>query len=121
MNSSTIITKYFDAISRRDIAGIRSCICHDATLKFGDFKMSGVETIIQGYQMFFKSIQAYSLEIIHIWECNETVIIVEGETVGRNAAGNSFTVPFASVFELKNNRISHQRDYFDPGKMLQKN
>lgn len=116
---SELITKYYSAISRRDMGSIRSCFCDDATLVFGDIELTGIEAIMNGYHEFLSSMSDYSPSIARQWVCEDTTVVIEGTATGKNATDTvPFTVPFAAVFQLRGGRVLSQRDYFDPGKMM---
>lgn len=110
------VARYFGAISQRDLEAIKSCICEDAKLQFGDVELSGATAIVDGYEDFLGPMLEYKVAILHLWECAEGTVVVEGEANGKTAT--KFTVPFASILRFRNGRIHRQRDYFDPGKMM---
>ena len=110
------VARYYGAISRRDLEAIKSCICEDAKLQFGDVELSGATAILDGYADFLGPMLEYKVTILHLWECAKGTVVVEGEANGKTAT--KFTVPFASILHFRNGRIHCQRDYFDPGKMM---
>ena len=108
------VARYYDAISRRDLQAIKSCICEDAKLQIGDMELSRATAILDGYADFLGPMLEYKVTILRLWECAEGTVVVEGEANGK--AATKFTVPFASILQFRNGRIHCQRDYFDPGK-----
>jgi limonene-1,2-epoxide hydrolase len=74
---------------------------------------------MDGYQEFLGSMIEYTPTVTRVFSCDQNAVVVEGTVSGRNAGDKgTFAVPFAAVFELRDEKIVAERDYFDPSKMM---
>jgi hypothetical protein len=105
----------FDAVDSLDTKRFLAYLTPDAGFRFGSAPLVvGAEQIGAAVDGFFASIAGCSHRIEHTWTGNGT-IACEGEVTYRRSDGTEITLPFANVFDMAGELISHYKIYIDIG------
>lgn len=105
----------FDAIDANDTDQFLEYLTEDASFRFGASPVAkGSEAIRTAVDGFFASIAGCRHTVPRII-VEDNVVICEGEVTYTRHDKSEVTLPFANVFEMKNNLISTYRIYSDIG------
>lgn len=107
------LAELFRAIDRKDIDAYLAFMTPDAVFRFGSAPgIKGHDAIRAAVADFYDSFDTLSHELDRAWAEGDT-LVVEGRTTYTRHDGAQVTVPFADVFDLQGDRISHYAVYAD--------
>ncbi|MDH4048079.1 MAG: nuclear transport factor 2 family protein [Gammaproteobacteria bacterium] len=103
----------FAAIDRKDTRQFVAALTGDAVFRFGSAPaVHGRNAIAGAVDAFFSSIAGCRHVLHQNWETAST-FACEGEVTYRRHDGSEITLPFADVFDLRDDLISGYRIYID--------
>ena len=103
----------FAAIDAKNTEAFLAYLAEEAVFRFGSApETAGHESIRDGVNGFFASIAGSSHAIGNVVD-SDTTLFCEGEVTYERHNGTEITLPFANVFELDGERISHYKIYID--------
>ncbi len=110
-----LLDDLFAAIDARDTARFLKFLSPDAAFRFGSAPaVSGHEAIGEAVGGFFASIAGVK-HSLNMTMLDGDTLVCEGDVTYTRYDGSSITLPFANVFELQGNLISHYKIYADIG------
>jgi limonene-1,2-epoxide hydrolase len=114
-SAEEIVREFCTAVSKRDTAALRPLLADDVVYhNIGAPASIGIEATlasIAGQWEMFSTV--YRFEIRHITGAGDVVLTERTDVVG--AEGQPMPVPLMGVFEVRDGKIAHWRDYFDTG------
>lgn len=112
-SAEEVVRGFCDAVSARDTEVLRPYLADDVVYhNIGMPAAIGVEDVLAdlaGQWAMFGSV--YEWEIVHIASVGDVVLTERTDRVGGD--GPTMPVPVMGVFEVRDGRIAHLRDYFD--------
>jgi limonene-1,2-epoxide hydrolase len=110
-----IVRSFCQEVSKRNAELLRPLLTDDVVYhNIGMPPAEGVESTLaslEGQWSMFTDI--YEFRIEHIASSDDVVLTERVDVVG--GSGRSLEVPLMGVFEIRDGRIAHWRDYFDSG------
>lgn len=107
------LERLFAAIDGQDTDTFLSFLTGDAEFRFGSSpELRGHDAIRQGVDGFFASIAGSTHKLQNVLN-QGAMLVCEGQVTYRRRDDSRITLPFANVFELEGERISHYRIYVD--------
>ncbi len=108
------ILQLFAAIDRMDSAGYASYFTDDATWNFANYPvMHGPAEIRDGADRVFVLLNTIGHEVHRTWTTADAAI-VEGTVHYTRKDNTVISLPFASFYEMRGEKIAAYRSYIDP-------
>jgi hypothetical protein len=105
--------RLFEAIDSKDADGFVSFLTEDARFRFANAPViRNRENIRNAVVLFFSGIKSSRHHILNVWE-PDSVVICEGEVNYIRQNSSELSLPFADIFQMKDNLISDYRIYMD--------
>jgi limonene-1,2-epoxide hydrolase len=110
--------KLFASIDAMDTESFLSFIDENATFRFGSSPpVTGRDGIGASVNNFFSMFAALRHDLMRV-VADDNTVICEGEVTYTRHDGSKITLPFANVFEVKNELITLYRIYIDIGPLF---
>lgn len=107
------VRKLFSDIDRKDTTAFVGHLTDDVEFRFGSAPpVSGAAATGEAVAAFFESIAALSHAIIRVWEDGSSVVC-EGIVTYTRHDGRNVAIPFADVFDRRDDKIASYRIYID--------
>lgn len=109
------LQQLFNTIDSMDAKRWAAFLTEDAIFRFGNMPaVIGRAQIQEFVATFFSSIAGLRHHLIKTWR-DGTSVVMQGEVTYYRKDKKTVTVPFANVFELKNNLIKEYLVFVDAG------
>ena len=110
--STKLVTDFIAAFNQRDIDGIMGFFTMDSVYHNLPMKpVTGLRAIRETIQYFIEPAQEVSWKILNIAEAGPLVFAERADRFVID--GKNIELPVVGVFEIRENKISVWRDYFD--------
>ena len=112
-DAKVFVRDFYAAYSKKDVEKMAQFYAGDATLVDPSFELNlkGRDQISDLLKKALTKYATLEFQIAHTISAGDE-LVVEGTMVGQ-LPKNTVRVPFVSVFQFKNGKISSQRDMFD--------
>jgi steroid delta-isomerase-like uncharacterized protein len=119
---AAIVSRRIDAWHRRDIPGLVEDVSEDSVVDspFAGGEGRGKAGFARAYEAFFQAFPDARLNLQDVLIDGDRVILVgrlsgtdRGGFMGLTPTGRSFDIPIASLYELKDGLIVHERRIYD--------
>jgi steroid delta-isomerase-like uncharacterized protein len=128
MGAAEIARNYLESWNRKDLAGMRDYLDpNDYTYMGGDGQeQRGVDAGMAVAQTFANAFPDGRIDIQRVHEAANGTVIVEfiasgtqtGELMGIPATGKRIGLPVCNVLEIRDGKITREREYFDNMTMM---
>jgi ketosteroid isomerase-like protein len=113
LDDAAWIRRVFDSVDAMDTETFLSFFEEDAQFRFGSAPaVTGKEAIGTAVDGFFASIKGLRHEILESWRHPETVIC-QGQATYTRTDGSELTLPFATIWRMRGDRIKEYLIYLD--------
>lgn len=113
MGDAAWVRRVFDSVDAKDSEAFLSFFEDDAQFRFGSAPaVAGKEAIRNVVDGFFASIRGLRHEILETWLHAETVIC-QGRVTYTRTDGSEVTLPFATIWRMRGDRIQEYLIYID--------
>lgn len=113
MRTPTWIDDLFDALDRKDVDAFCSFLTDDVAFTYAsEGTVRGFDEVREFVGNFVSGIESSDHTVLEVIQ-TPTRAVVRGEVSYVRLDGSELTVPFANIFELEEEGISHYQVYVD--------
>ncbi len=113
MTANTLIKDLYESVDAKSINYLEQILAEQVRFRIGNYDIvSGKQAVLEANIGFFASIKAMSHKIDNIWMVKDD-IICNGQVSYVRLDGSEFSVPFATILKLKENKIIDYLVYAD--------
>jgi len=113
MNKTTFIKELYKTVDNKNIEKLSDFIADNVHFRIANYDpVIGKEAALESNRSFFSSITSMAHRIDNIWECGDD-LICNGNVDYIRLNGSEYSVPFATVLKIKNDKIIEYLVYVD--------
>jgi len=117
MNKSNFVKQLYTAVDKKDLELLSDFLSDEVFFRIANFDpVTGKEACLKANQNFFSSITSMRHQIDNVWEQGDDVIC-NGRVDYIRFDSSSHSVPFATIFKLKQDKIINYLVYADISKL----
>ncbi len=113
MNADKFVRSLYTSVDNKDIEGLASKLAKSVRFKFSNYEdVNGIEDVLKANEEFFSSITSMRHSLNGVWQQGDT-LICNGQVHYVRLDGTDFSIEFATILKVINEKISNYLIYAD--------
>lgn len=113
MNPTEFVKNLYKSVDARSVGALSKFLAEDVHFRFANAQaLQGKTAVLAANESFFQSIARMSHQIEQVWQQGDD-LICNGLVNYTRLNGSQFSVPFATILKLRDERIVNYQIYAD--------